>query len=106
MSGLDPIIHAPVRLQIMASLAILSPLSPGLDFTTLKQMTGATDGNLGAHIATLETAGYLAVTKAFVNRRPRTSAQLTPAGREAFAAHVAALRRIIDGNGDAPGEPV
>jgi Winged helix DNA-binding domain len=47
------------------------------------------------HLATLETAGYVAVTKAFHNKRPRTTALATPAGRTAYAAHVAALRAIM-----------
>jgi DNA-binding MarR family transcriptional regulator len=92
---LDPVIHAPTRLLIMAALAMLADNSPGYDFADLKRLTGATDGNLGAHLATLETAGYVAVTKAFHNKRPRTTALATPAGRTAYAAHVAALRAIM-----------
>ena len=94
---LDAAIHAPVRLQIMAALAVLAEHSPGYDFADLRRLTGATDGNLGAHLTTLEAAEYVAITKAFANKRPRTTAKATTAGRKAYAAHVAALRAIIGG---------
>jgi DNA-binding MarR family transcriptional regulator len=94
MAVLDDVIHQPLRLRIMAALNAL-PASAGLEFTRLKKLTGATDGNLGAHIETLAKAGYVAVEKAFVGKKPRTTVTATAAGRAAFARHVAALRSII-----------
>ena len=94
MAGLDEIIHQPLRLRIMAALTAL-PDAQGLDFTRLKKLTGATDGNLGAHIETLAKAGYVAVTKAFVGKKPQTTVTATAAGRGAFARHVATLQEII-----------
>ena len=76
MAELDEIIHQPLRLRIMAALNAL-PVSTGLEFARLKKLTGATDGNLGAHIETLARAGYVAVDKAFVgnyNANPKLSA--------------------------------
>jgi DNA-binding MarR family transcriptional regulator len=96
MAELDDIIHQPLRLRIMAALTAL-PETQGLDFTRLKKLTGATDGNLGAHIETLAKAGYVAVAKAFVGKKPQTTVTATPAGRGAFARHVATLREIIAG---------
>jgi DNA-binding MarR family transcriptional regulator len=90
-------IHQPVRLRIMAALTAFGVAEEGLDFTRLKNLTGATDGNLGAHIDTLTRAGYVEVTKAFVGRRPRTTVRASKSGRDAFAAHVAFLRSIIAG---------
>ena len=46
-------------------------------------------------LTALEDAGYIEIRKGFVGKRPRTSARLSPAGREAFNAHVAALQRIV-----------
>jgi DNA-binding MarR family transcriptional regulator len=97
MNAPDEVIHQPVRLRIMAALAALNPADEGLDFGRLKTLTGATDGNLGAHIDHLARAGYVEVAKAFVARRPRTTVKASPAGRAAFAAHVAFLRAIIAG---------
>jgi len=67
----------------------------GLEFAKLKKITGATDGNLGAHIETLSKAGYVAVEKAFVGKKPQTTVIASAAGRGAFARHVAMLQEII-----------
>ena len=56
----------------------------------------ATSSNLGAHITTLETAGYVAVAKDFAGKRPRTRVTLTRIGRHAFEDYVAYLRDILD----------
>lgn len=98
MAELDDVIHQPLRLKIMAALQAL-PKGKGLEFSHLKKMTGATDGNLGAHIETLSKADYVAVTKAFVGKKPQTTVTATSAGRGAFAKHVAALRQIIESEG-------
>jgi|SRR5580658_6087069 DNA-binding MarR family transcriptional regulator len=93
----DDVIHQPVRLRIMAALTALSPDDEGLDFARLKSLTGATDGNLGAHIDHLARANYVEVAKAFAGRRPRTTVKASQAGRAAFAAHVAFLKSVIAG---------
>ncbi len=94
--GPDEIIHQSLRLKIMATLNAL-PRGDKIEFPRLKALLKATDGNLGAHIATLETAGYIAVEKDFADRKPRTRISLTAAGRRAFEGHVAYLRDLIDG---------
>jgi DNA-binding MarR family transcriptional regulator len=99
MAELDDIIHQPLRLRIMAALNAL-PQATGLEFARLKKLTGATDGNLGAHIETLARAGYVAIEKAFVGKKPQTTVTATPAGRAAFARHVAGLQEIIAASGD------
>ena len=98
MAELDDIIHQPLRLKIMAALNAL-PAATGLEFARLKKLTGATDGNLGAHIETLAKAGYVAVDKSFVAKRPQTKVTATASGRGAFARHVASLREIIESGG-------
>lgn len=90
----DDIIHQPLRLKIMAALNAL-PAGNGFEFSRLKKLTGATDGNLGAHIETLSKANYVVVDKAFVGKKPQTTVTATPAGRGAFARHVAYLNEII-----------
>jgi DNA-binding MarR family transcriptional regulator len=91
----NAIIHQPVRLKIMAALKAL-PGSEQLEFVRLKAIVGATEGNLGAHITTLEEAGYVTVEKDFAGKRPRTRVSLTKAGRRAFEDYVTELRAIID----------
>ena len=95
MTALDDVIHQPLRLKIMAALNAL-PKGKGLEFSHLKKLTGATDGNLGAHIETLSKANYVSVTKAFAGKKPQTTVTASVAGRTAFAKHVAALRQIIE----------
>jgi DNA-binding MarR family transcriptional regulator len=100
MSGPNEVIHQSVRLKIMAALNVLAPEAP-LEFTRLKALANATDGNLGAHLDTLERAGYVTSEKLFSGKKPQTRIRATPAGRRAFAEHVAYLREILD-NGAAP----
>ncbi len=102
VAELDDIIHQPLRLRIMAALNAL-PQGTGLEFSRLKKLTGATDGNLGAHIETLARAGYVGVEKAFVGKKPQTTVTATVAGRSAFARHVAMLQEIIAGGGGGQG---
>src|ERR1700751_3583516 len=96
MAELDDIIHQPLRLRIMAALNAL-PSGTGLEFSRLKKLTGATDGNIGAHIETLDKAGYVGVEKAFVGKKPQPTVAATAAGRGAFVRHVAMLQEIIAG---------
>jgi DNA-binding MarR family transcriptional regulator len=94
MTELDEVIHQRLRLQIMAALNA-RPSGAGVGFSGLKTLTGATDGNLGAHIETLSRAGYVAIEKAFVGKKPQTTVTVTAAGRGAFARHIASLQEII-----------
>lgn len=96
MTAANEIIHQSLRLRLMAALTALPPKSDGLDFARLKKLTGATDGNLGAHIVALERADYVITEKMFVDRKPRTVVKATAAGRTAFAEHVAFLRSVIE----------
>ena len=91
----DAIIHQPVRLKIVAALKAL-PSCDQIEFVRLKSIVGATEGNLGAHITTLEEAGYVEVEKDFVGKKPRTRVRLSKQGRRAFEDYVAYLRDIID----------
>jgi DNA-binding MarR family transcriptional regulator len=98
MAELDTIIHQPVRLKIMSALKGL-PAGEPLEFVRLKKLAEATEGNLGAHIQTLEEAGYVAVEKDFADNRPRTRVRLTKDGRRAFEDYVDTLRSLL---GNAP----
>ena len=98
MSGPDEIVHQTTRLKILSALNAL-PRAEMAEFVRLRAITGATDGNLGAHLTTLEKAGYVEIVKDFVGRKPRTRARISAAGRRAFRDHVAYLRDILDGDG-------
>jgi DNA-binding MarR family transcriptional regulator len=96
MAEFDNIIHQPVRLQIMSSLVTLES-GEQIDFVHLRQILDLTDGNLGAHLSKLESAGYVEVEKTFIARKPRTFIKATGKGRDAFDEHIAALKKIIRG---------
>jgi DNA-binding MarR family transcriptional regulator len=91
----DEVIHQTLRLRIMATLNAL-PRVDKMEFTRLRAILGATDGNLGAHLTTLEGTGYVTVEKDFVARKPRTRVAITAKGRTAFARHVTYLRSLLD----------
>jgi DNA-binding MarR family transcriptional regulator len=84
-------VHQRVRLGI---LAILDGAERA-DFRYLRETLGVTDGNLGRHLQVLEEAGFVTIQKVFENRRPRTWAKITRAGRTAFHVEVAALRELV-----------
>jgi DNA-binding MarR family transcriptional regulator len=94
MTELNETIHQPVRLRIMAALMTLGP-GEEVDFTYLRNLLEVTDGNLGAHLRKLEEAGYIAVNKIFVARKPHTYVSTTAEGRRVFQEHVAALESIL-----------
>jgi DNA-binding MarR family transcriptional regulator len=94
MAELNETIHQPVRLRIMAALVTLGA-GDEVDFTYLRGLLEVTDGNLGAHLRKLEEAGYIAVNKTFVERKPHTYVSVTAEGRKVFQEHVAALQTIL-----------
>jgi DNA-binding MarR family transcriptional regulator len=93
--GPDEIIHQSLRLRIMATLNALPDGEP-IEFTRLRGILRATDGNLGAHLTTLEGAGYVGIEKDFAGRKPRTRVLIRPRGRIAFRRHVGYLKALLD----------
>ena len=94
--ALDPLIHVPARLQIMATLAAL-PASDALSFTRLQDMIGLTPGNLITHLRKLEDADYLTREKTGNGPRSQTSVALTHRGRAALESYTATLRELLNG---------
>ncbi|HEU5471624.1 MAG TPA: transcriptional regulator [Actinophytocola sp.] len=92
---LDPIIHVPTRLRIVATLATLSA-GDSLSFSRLQQLLDLTPGNLITHLRKLDEAGYVTSVKSRGNSGSHTSVHLTNEGRAAFDRYSTALRRLID----------
>src|ERR1035438_4699321 len=93
---LDPLIHVPARLRIMATLAAL-PDGDTLSFTRLQGMLGLTPGNLITHLRKLEDAGYIDTEKTGSGPGSLTTATLTHKGRTALDVYTTALRDLIAG---------
>jgi DNA-binding MarR family transcriptional regulator len=100
--GLDPVIHVPARLQIVATLAAL-PEGDALSFTRLQDLIGLTPGNLITHLRKLEDVDYVTIEKSGSGPASRTSVALTHRGRAALDSYTETLRGLLDGlqsNGD------
>jgi DNA-binding MarR family transcriptional regulator len=92
VEAIDDVIHGRLRLGIVAYLA----KTEAADFTELKTALKATQGNLSIQLRKLEDAGYIAIDKTFVDRKPLTRARITRAGRKAFLAYLDAMAKLID----------
>ncbi len=92
LSDLDPLIHAPARLAIMAVLGAVA----SADFLYLLRETGLTRGNLSSHLSKLEDAGYIDIEKRFVGKKPHTLCRITQSGRESLDGYRRMMRGIVD----------
>ena len=92
IADIDPLIHAPTRLKIMAYLSIVE----SADFTFLMRQTGLTRGNLSVNLRKLEEVGYVNITKEFVDRIPRTLIRLTSEGRQAIQTYRDNMRNVLN----------
>jgi DNA-binding MarR family transcriptional regulator len=90
--GIDRLIHEPARLLITAHLYVVD----SADYVFLMQNTGLTWGNLSSHLSKLEAAGYVEMTKEFVERKPHTMLRLTEEGRSAFDAYRRQMKALFD----------
>jgi DNA-binding MarR family transcriptional regulator len=92
LGGIDRVVHEPARLMLMA---LLYPVESA-DFLYLLRETALTKGNLSAHLAKLEEAGYVSVEKSFRGKIPQTIYSLTAEGRTAFREYRNTLKRAVD----------
>ena len=88
---LDRLIHERMRLGIVSALAVNDTLS----FNDLKKLLRTTDGNLSVHARKLEDAQYIACTKSFEGRLPRTEYRLTASGRRALERYLNHMEALI-----------
>jgi len=83
-----------IRLGIMSVLMV----NEYADFNTLKELLGATDGNLASHTKALEKVDFIRVEKQFIGRKPNTKYYATEIGRIEFKKHINALEKLIKNN--------
>jgi DNA-binding HxlR family transcriptional regulator len=89
--SLDRLIHERMRLGIISALAA----NESLTFNDLKKLMDTTDGNLSVHARKLEDSGYIACTKSFEGRLPKTEYRLTAAGKRALESYVSHMESLI-----------
>jgi DNA-binding MarR family transcriptional regulator len=87
----DRLVYERVRLGIMSALAVNEQLT----FNELKALFEVSDGNLSAHARKLEEAGYIACSKSFEGRRPKSEYRLTPVGRKALYRYLDHIEAVI-----------
>lgn len=88
---LNPLLHSELRLAVMSILLSVE----SADFVYLKELTGATAGNLSVQIDKLQKAGYIKIEKGFKGKIPRTTCAITPEGVTAFEEYVEAIKSYI-----------
>jgi DNA-binding MarR family transcriptional regulator len=91
IAALNKAFESRVRLGIMSILLV----NEVVDFGTLKEQLQLTDGNMASHLAALEKAEYISITKQFVGKKPNTTYTVTAEGKKAFSAHLDALEQLI-----------
>jgi DNA-binding transcriptional ArsR family regulator len=95
LASLDRVIHEPARLMIMTVLYAVTEA----DFLYMQREFGLTQGNLSSHLAKLEEAGYVLISKTFKGKYPLTICSLTQKGRGAFEAYLSKMRIVTGSNG-------
>lgn len=95
LAEIDKLIHEPSRLMILATLHVVE----SADFLFVERQTGLTRGNLSAHMSKLEAAGYIVITKEFVDKIPRTLLRITDEGRTALLDYTNNMKQVLDGLG-------
>ena len=91
LKDLDKAFENRIRLGIMSALIV----NDYLDFTSLKNLLGATDGNLASHLRSLEKYQYVEFVKQFINRKPNTNYSATIKGKNAFKKHIEAIEQLL-----------
>jgi len=94
LKNINKVFDNRIRLGIMAALMV----NDFLDFNTLKEILGVTDGNLASHIKALEKFEYLNIEKQFIGKKPNTKYSLTQIVELEFKKHINALEKLINNN--------
>ena len=92
ITNIDRLIHEPSRFTVMAHLYVVE----SAEFIFLMRQTGLTWGNLSSHLSKLEAAGYVAIEKEFIGKKPHTMLRLTDEGRAAFELYRQSMRQVLD----------
>jgi len=91
IADLNKAFESRVRLGIMSILLV----NEVVDFATIKEQLQLTDGNMASHLAALEKAQYITITKKFVGKKPNTTYTVSKEGKKAFNLHIDALEKLI-----------
>jgi DNA-binding transcriptional ArsR family regulator len=93
LAEVNRIIHEPARLMILSYLEAVD----SADYVFLMRVSGLTWGNLSSHMTKLEEAGYIAVEKQFVNKKPHSMAMITTQGKQALKEYRRVMKQALEG---------
>lgn len=91
LNNLNKAFENKMRLGIMSALMV----NEYLDFSSLKTLLNATDGNLASHMKSLEKERFVTFKKEFIGRKPNTKYYATDEGKEAFIKHIKAIESLL-----------
>jgi DNA-binding MarR family transcriptional regulator len=92
VNGLDDVVHQRVRLGILT----IAHEARRVEFGYLRSTLELTGGNLSQHLATLESAGLISISKGYEGKRPRTWVSLTKAGHSALREEISTLKQLVN----------
>jgi DNA-binding MarR family transcriptional regulator len=92
LAEIDRLIHEPARLVILAALHVVE----SADFLWVERQTGLTRGNLSSHMGRLEEAGYIEISKEFVDKIPRSLLRITAQGQTALLNYTNHMKQVLD----------
>lgn len=92
LNSINKVFDHRIRLAIMSALMV----NEYMDFSSLKELLGVTDGNLASHIKALENEGFLEVEKQFIEKKPNTRYRVTNEGKISFHKHIDALEKLLN----------
>lgn len=94
LNNINKVFDHKIRLAIMSALMV----NDFMDFKSLKELLGVTDGNLASHIKALEKEDFINVDKQFIKKKPNTRYSASKIGEKAFNDHLDALEKLINRN--------
>jgi DNA-binding HxlR family transcriptional regulator len=92
LKNINKVFDHRIRLAIMSALMV----NAYLDFKTLKELLGVTDGNLASHLKALEKEEFIHVEKQFIRKKPNTRYSVSNSGRKAFKKHLDGLEKLLN----------
>ncbi|PHR49078.1 MAG: transcriptional regulator [Fluviicola sp.] len=92
LNNINKVFDHRIRLAIMSALMV----NDFMDFKSLKELLGVTDGNLASHIKALEKEDFINVDKQFIKKKPNTRYSASKIGKKAFNDHLDALEKLIN----------
>ncbi|MBT4762615.1 MAG: helix-turn-helix domain-containing protein [Bdellovibrionaceae bacterium] len=91
--NIHPLLMDRTRLAIMA---LLNASEEAVSFNMLIEALSLTKGNASSHIRNLEKEKLVKVTKKIIDRKTKTTYQVTPLGKKEFSNYLITIQQLIN----------